>query len=122
MIDHEDIRSVLDSISEKAFGPAWILLGMVEVASALTRGGEYRYQPGWEGFVHHLMDLTFPALTALAGVVSVYLRHRSKEKQLQLEREKMLLKHELEVLRLKLSAPPQPEADSEETVDLGPVS
>lgn len=121
MLD-DNAHSILDYLGEKAFGPAWIMLGMAEIASALTAAADSRYAAGIEGYIHHTMDLFFPALTAMAGVVSVYGRHRSKERHQQLEREKMHLKHELELLRIK-SATPQKEADSgEDTFNLGPIS
>ena len=117
----DEAHSVLDYLGDKAFGPAWILLGLAEIASAVTTAVENRYPTGAEGFAHHALDLIFPALTALAGVVSVYGRHRMKERELQLKEQQILLKHELD--KLKLSRKTQPEADSgDETLDLGPVS
>ena len=122
MIDHEDARSILDTFGDRAFGPAWIVLGMAEAASAVTTAIQGRYPTGLEGFAHHALDLIFPAMTAFVGFISMRDRRAWKERQLQIEQEKIRMRHELEVLRIKVSAP-QKEADSgEDTFNLGPIS
>lgn len=121
MLDHEHAHSVLDYLGDKAFGPSWIILGMAEVASAVTSAMDGRYASGLEGLVHHSMDIVFPALTTLVGFISMRDRRIWREKQMLMEQERIRLKHALELEKLK-SHTPQPEADSDETVDLGPVS
>ena len=122
MIDDVDARSILDTFGDRAFGPAWIVLGMAEAASAVATAIQGRYPTGLEGFAHHALDLIFPAMTAFVGFVSMRDRRRGRERHLEIEREKMLLKHELEKLRIG-SATPQKEADSgDDTFELGPIS
>lgn len=128
MLDHEHAHSVLDYLGDKAFGPSWIILGMAEVASAVTSAMDGRYASGLEGLVHHSMDIVFPALTTLVGFISMRDRRIWREKQMLMEQERIRLKHALELEKLKtkceslIGLVPQPEADSDETVDLGPVS
>jgi hypothetical protein len=103
-IDHESTQSFLDSIGDRLLGPGWILVGTLELASAVITATESRYASGFEGFLHHLMDLFIPAVTATIGYFTMRNRREYYRMKLELEQQNERLRLENENFALRIEA------------------
>ena len=121
MIDHEEARSVLDSLGDRIIGPGWILIGTVEIASTLLAAVENRYASGTEGILHHIMDLIFPAITAGVGYLTMRSRREYYAMKLKLEQGNETLRLKNERLALQIRAK-ELEIQDDDTFELGPIS
>jgi hypothetical protein len=103
-LDHDSTRSFIDSIGDRLLGPAWIVIGTLELASAVVTAAQGKYSSGLEGFGHHLMDLFIPALTAGIGYFTMINRREYYRMKLELEQQNERLRLENENFALRIEA------------------
>jgi hypothetical protein len=103
-LDHDSTRSFIDSIGDRLLGPAWIVIGTLELASAVVTAAQGKYSSGLEGFGHHVMDLFIPAVTATIGYFTMRNRREYYRIKLELEQQNERLRLENENFALRIEA------------------